>query len=128
MQLENTYLDCQQVYKIVNTFLIKLFIVNICQHCIELILYSLYTVTLYNSYTYYNYHCFLLLLYIKVFQIANIFQKIYLEGDFPFKTFCIPESFNTNISHQLFDYTITFVNTQHYNTNSKGDFVLKNRF
>ena len=58
MQLENTYLDCQQVYKIVNTFLIKLFIVNICQHCIELILYSLYTVTLYNSYTYYNYHCY----------------------------------------------------------------------
>ena len=27
--------------------------------------------------------------------------------------FCIPESFNTNISHQLFDYTITFVNPQH---------------
>ena len=27
--------------------------------------------------------------------------------------FCIPESFNTNISHQLFDYTITFVNSQH---------------
>ena len=27
--------------------------------------------------------------------------------------FCIPESFNTNISHQLFDYKITFVNSQH---------------
>jgi hypothetical protein len=39
------------------------------------------------------------------------------------KLFCIPESFNTNISHQLFDYTITFVNT-----NSNGDFVLKNQF
>ena len=26
---------------------------------------------------------------------------------------CIPESFNTNISHQLFDYTITFVDPQH---------------
>ena len=24
------------------------------------------------------------------------------------KFFCLPESFNTNISHQLFDYTITF--------------------
>jgi hypothetical protein len=38
---------------------------------------------------------------------------------------CIPESFNTNISHQLFDYTITFENSQHYNKNSKGDFVLQ---
>ena len=36
------------------------------------------------------------------------------------------ESFNTNISHQLFD-KITFVNSQRENTNSKGDFVLKNR-
>ena len=27
--------------------------------------------------------------------------------------FCISESFNTNIAHQLFDYTITFVNPQH---------------
>ena len=35
--------------------------------------------------------------------------------------FCTPESFNTNISHQLLDYTITF-------ENSKGDFVIKNRF
>ena len=26
--------------------------------------------------------------------------------------FCIPESFNTKISHQFFDYTITFVNPQ----------------
>ena len=42
--------------------------------------------------------------------------------------FCIPESFNTNISHQIFDYTITFLNKQHLNTNSKGDFVLKIRF
>ena len=27
--------------------------------------------------------------------------------------------------HQLFNYTITFENPQHYNTNSKGDFVLE---
>ena len=40
----------------------------------------------------------------------------------------IPESFNTNISHQIFDYTTTFVNFQHQNTNLKGDIVLKNRF
>ena len=42
--------------------------------------------------------------------------------------FCIPKSFNKKISHQLFDYTITFANSKHYNKNSKGDFVLKNRF
>ena len=36
---------------------------------------------------------------------------------------CIPESFDMNISHQLFDYKI-----QHENINSKGDFVFKNRF
>ena len=41
---------------------------------------------------------------------------------------CIPESFNTNISHQLFDYKITFVNSQRKNTNSKGDFKLKTWF
>ena len=34
----------------------------------------------------------------------------------------IPESFNANTSHQLFDYAITFVNLQHYNTNSKRVF------
>ena len=39
--------------------------------------------------------------------------------------FCRPESFNMNISHQLFYYKITFVNSQHENTNSKSDFVQK---
>ena len=39
------------------------------------------------------------------------------------KVICIPESFNTNISHQLFDYIITYVNSQHQNSLSKGDFV-----
>ena len=42
--------------------------------------------------------------------------------------YCILESFNTNISHQLFYYKINFVISQDENTNSKGDFVLKNRF
>ena len=37
-------------------------------------------------------------------------------------------SFNTSISHQLFDNKITLVNSQRENTNSKGDFVLKNWF
>ena len=42
--------------------------------------------------------------------------------------FYIQESFNTNISHQLFDYKIIFVNSQLENANSNGDFVLKNKF
>jgi hypothetical protein len=41
---------------------------------------------------------------------------------------CIPESFNTKISHQLFDYKITSVNSQHENINLKSDFVLKTNF
>ena len=42
-----------------------------------------------------------------------------------YQTVCIPESFNTNILHQLFDYTITLVNSQRQNTNSNGIFVPK---
>ena len=42
--------------------------------------------------------------------------------------FCIQESFNTNISHQLFDYKISFVNSKRENTNLREDFVLKNWF
>ena len=45
-----------------------------------------------------------------------------------FLDFVIPESFNTNISYQLFDYKIAFVRSQLENTNVKSDFVLKNRF
>ena len=41
---------------------------------------------------------------------------------------CIPESFITNIPHRLFDYKITFVNSQRKNKNLEGDFVLKNWF
>ena len=41
---------------------------------------------------------------------------------------CISESFNTNISHQLFDHKIAFMNSQYENTNSKSDFVLKKTF
>ena len=37
--------------------------------------------------------------------------------------FCIPESYNTDISHQLFNYIVNFVNLQIQN--SKGDFVIK---
>ena len=31
----------------------------------------------------------------------------------PSLVYCIPESFNTNISYQLFDNILTFVNSQH---------------
>ena len=55
-------------------------------------------------------------------------SEIYFESWGKYNIFCIPESFNTNISNQLLEYIITFVNSQHNNTNSKGDFVLKNRF
>ena len=41
---------------------------------------------------------------------------------------CVPENFNMNILHQLFDNKITFVNSQLEDTNLKGDFVLINRF
>ena len=44
------------------------------------------------------------------------------------KYICIPKRFNINISHQLLDYKITFVNLQHEKTNSKGDLVQKIRF
>ena len=41
---------------------------------------------------------------------------------------CMPESFNMNISYQLFGYKITFVYSHHKNTNPKGYFVLNKRF
>jgi len=49
--------------------------------------------------------------------------------DFRYKNvICISESFNTNISQQFFYSKITCVNSQHKNTNSKDDFVLKTKF
>ena len=42
---------------------------------------------------------------------------------------CMPESFNTNISHQLFNYKINnLCESQPENIKSKGDFVLKKWF
>ena len=37
-------------------------------------------------------------------------------------SFCIRESFKTNISHHFFHYKINFLNSQHENTNPQGDF------
>ena len=36
---------------------------------------------------------------------------------------CVLESFITNISHHFFYFKITFVNSQHENTNSNSDSV-----
>ena len=41
---------------------------------------------------------------------------------------CSPKIFNSNISYNLFYYEITFINSQHNTTNSKGDFVHKKGF
>ena len=54
--------------------------------------------------------------------ILKNYTKLILNNIF------ISESFNTSISHQLFDYKITFHNSQLENTKSKGDFVLKKQF
>ena len=42
--------------------------------------------------------------------------------------FCMFESLDTSISHQILDYKSTFVNSQHKNTYSKDDLVLKYLF
>ena len=41
--------------------------------------------------------------------------------------FFILESFNTNISHQLFGYKITFIISQQKNTNKKKGFCTQNQ-
>ena len=69
-------------------------------------------------------------------QLFLIFRNVILNFLFYFfwldtfyhNFFCIPESFNTNISHQSFDYKITLLNLKRKNTNSKVDFVLKDWF
>ena len=59
--------------------------------------------------------------YTKLTRIFN-FNILLLVKSIPKvikNSICIPESFNTNISHQVFDYKITFVNSQYENSNSK---------
>ena len=53
-------------------------------------------------------------------KICMYFSKVYYNEIY--NDICIPESFDTNISHKLFDYIITFVNSQQSNTTSKDDF------
>ena len=42
--------------------------------------------------------------------------------------FCIPESLSANISHHIFAYIITFVNSEQEHTISKGDLYSKTVF
>ena len=46
----------------------------------------------------------------KTFSSIQIVCKVIQQKQ---NILCIPENFNPNISQQLFDYTITFVNSQH---------------
>ena len=70
------------------------------------------------------------LLYIQL--ICWVTFRLYLSFLLYFKIYRIKyfvyhaESSITNISHQLFDYKITYLNSQHDNTISRDDFVLKN--
>ena len=67
-------------------------------------------------------------------QIHRIRISIWIQiisehsTDFNLKSICIPESFIPIISHKLFYFKLTFMISQCENTNSKGDFVVKNRF
>ena len=68
-------------------------------------------------------------IYISVYPFSKIIFFFLATERFFFKQkdlIHILESFSSNISQQLFDYTITFENSQHWNTNSKG--VLNVRF
>ena len=49
----------------------------------------------------------------NLFDQENYSLQVKFNYFFVFKFICIPDSFNTNISQQLFDYTINFVNSQH---------------
>ena len=42
--------------------------------------------------------------------------------------FCAPESFNTSIQYHIFDYNLTFVNSEHPTQNLKEYFGVKKRF
>ena len=43
-------------------------------------------------------------------QLIEVFKTLLLlDIEKAFKNLCLPEIFNTNISHKLFDYKITFV-------------------
>ena len=68
-----------------------------------------------------------MILFLLYINKGTNFSFILLEKNTPNKI-CIPESFNTNIEHQLFDYKITFVNSKHENMISKGNLYSKTGF
>ena len=58
-------------------------------------------------------------------KLNSIENKLFIIRYFKmYYNFCAPDIFNTKISHQFFEYKITFVKSQPEKTNSKG-FVLK---
>ena len=65
--------------------------------------------------------------YLNILHLYNREGHKHNKTKFNYNYYYITESFYTNSSHQLFDYKITFVNSQRENTNSKGD-LLKNQF
>ena len=60
----------------------------------------------------------------KLVKYFLLFSKLFLA------LFCFVYQWALirTFQHQLFGYKITFVNSQRKNTNSKDDFVFKNRF
>ena len=54
-----------------------------------------------------------------------IFSPQSYMNNFDHNLFCLSETFNTNISHQIFYYKIAFVNLQYENTKSKDNFELR---
>ena len=55
----------------------------------------------------------------------NISFPIKFGAILSYNSFCIPESFDANISHQLFDYKITFIIREHKFKNRFETFILK---
>ena len=90
--------------------------------CIHTQLATFSILTLPNSLKYYN------IIYHEILQYLFCSNLMSVDMFLTFNYICIPESFNTNISYQLFQYTIIFVNSHSQNTISKGNFVLKNHF
>ena len=85
---------------------------------LKIVYYNHYNFSLKDQKTHYNYFKSIQemqhsnLLYMDYLKTIHILSKILLVF------YYIPERFNTNNALQLFAYTITFVNSQHQNTNS----------
>ena len=65
---------------------------------------------------------------LKISSMQFLFSYHFFFSDLTYNIYCLPESFNYEHYTTAFDYTMTFVNSEHGNPNSKDDFVFKNRF